>query len=67
MSRIVDVSNSLTSEQRKELSAKIEALEAKYATLHLKSGSQFASGVSSGLNSAWKLINEIDDDYNSEC
>ena len=60
---LVDVSNDLTDEQKLALSYKLEALMAKYGRSR---GQMYFEGVADGLNHAYKLINEIDDDYNSE-
>lgn len=65
MKTIVDVKNSLTQEQRDELSDKIEKLMAKYSGMALRGNRYYFSGVVDGMSSIYKLINEIDDDYNS--
>ena len=64
MKTIVDVKNSLTQEQRDELSVKIEKLMAKYSAVALARGNRYFAGVVDGMNNIYKLINEIDDDYN---
>jgi len=65
---LVDVTNDLTDEQKLVLSNKLEAIMAKYTKM--ARGDDFAkdyfTGVADGLNHAFKLTNEIDDDYNSK-
>lgn len=60
---IVDVTNDLTHAQRQRLSDKLELLMRKYGTMS-KRESPYYEGIADGLNIAYKLINEIDDDYN---
>jgi len=62
---VVDVSNDLTPEQKKAMSYKLELLMIKYGRLGSRIEPYF-EGVADGLNHAYKLLNEIDDDYNSE-
>lgn len=59
---IVSLENDLTEEQKQLLSDRLEVLMAKYSSLH----DTYFNGVVSGLNYAYKLINEIDDDYRYE-
>jgi len=65
MSNIVDVTNDLTDAQKLALSDKLELLMAKYGKLGGREVS-YHTGVLTGLNNAYKLINEINDDYNIE-
>jgi len=62
---LVDVTNDLTDEQKESLSNKLETLIAKYSRLAGRDDEYF-TGAADGLNHAFKLINEIDDDYNSK-
>ena len=61
---LVDVTNNLTDEQKQEASDKLETLMGKYMRLADRDDEYF-TGVADGLNHAFKLINEINDDYNS--
>ena len=61
---LVDVTNDLTPEQRLEMSEKLEKLIRKFNVADPGALSQYFSGVQDGLNHAYKLVNEIDDDYN---
>ena len=63
MENLVDVTNDLTPEQKQALSDKLEVLMAKYGTLACRS--YHFEGTAEGLNIAYKLINEISDDYNT--
>ena len=63
--RIVDVTNDLTPEQREAMGDKIEKLMCHYSRMQRQSGNSYFSGAVDGLNSAWKLIYELDDDYNT--
>lgn len=62
MMATLDVSNDLTDEQKKILSDKLEVLMGKYARLGGRHSDYF-NGVMDGLNNAYKLVNEIEDDY----
>jgi len=62
---LVDVTNDLTDDQKLALSVKLEILIAKYLNLAGRDDEYF-TGVADGLNHAFKLTNEIDDDYNSK-
>ncbi len=62
---IVNVENDLTAAQKKDLSDKLEKLMAKYTICQIDTKSEdYFAGVVDGLNNAFKLINEIEDDYN---
>lgn len=68
MATHLDVSNDLTDEQKKVLSDKIEVLMGKYGRmigqLELDGhNTAYLNGVMDGLNNAYKLVNEIEDDY----
>lgn len=65
MANLVDVANDLTSEQRQVMSDKLEILMRKYGTFSRRGNNKYFEGTAEGLNIAYKLINEIDDDYNS--
>lgn len=60
----------LTSLQKELLSKALEELMTKYSKMASlrrdEKLSAYADGVSDGLNHAFKLINNIDDDYNSD-
>jgi len=60
---LVDVTNDLSDEQKLTLSNKIETIMTKYSK---SNNMDYFVGVVDGLNHAYKLINEIDDDYNSK-
>jgi len=60
---VVNVKNDLTPKQRQELSDKIEKLMQQYGRFSLEN--MYFAGVIDGMNNIYKLINEIDDDYNS--
>ena len=64
MTDIVDVTNDLTPEQRLELSDKLEKLMARYNPRGSAIETLYFEGVAEGLNCAYKLVNEINDDYN---
>jgi hypothetical protein len=57
----------LTSKQKELLSDAIEKLITKYANYSKLENAQdraYYAGTGDGLNDAYKLINNIDDDYN---
>lgn len=64
MGKIVDVNNDLTDDQKQALSEKLEKLIGKYTKM--SRNNMYFAGVTDGLNHAHKLINEINDDYNSD-
>ena len=68
---LIKVTNNLTKKQRQELSNKLEVLLMKYSkhafTAQMRGRDDlYFEGVQEGINMAYKLINQIDDDYNSE-
>jgi hypothetical protein len=72
MKQVVKIRNSLSPEQRKEMAEKLNSLIRKYETLSSRStmtGKQDAhsyfEGVADGLNHAYKLMLQINDDYNN--
>ena len=70
MKTVVDVTNDLTLIQRLEMSDKLELLMSKYGTLSGTNLQQsntrhYFEGIAEGINIAYKLVNEIDDDYNT--
>jgi len=62
----IDVSNDLTDAQKQDLSDKLEILMAKYGRFSGPDAKYF-DGVADGLNHAYKLVNEIVDDYSIDC
>ena len=68
MTDIVDVTNDLTPEQRLVMSDKLETLmtRASRNAHHAQPGELYWEGLTEGLNNAYKLVNEINDDYNME-
>lgn len=76
MSRIIDIAElseklNLTEEQKLQLGAAMEEIGSKYAKAGNKDRApswmqMYCQGVADGLNNAYKIINGIDDDYNSK-
>ncbi len=67
MTSLIDVTNDLTYIQRQDMSDKIEIIMRKYGLLssdNIGGDRYYFNGVAEGLNIAYKIINELDDDYN---
>ena len=65
MNNVVDVVNTLSDAQKNEISDKIELLISHYKRNFDCRMNPYFGGVIDGMNHIYKLINEIDDDYNS--
>lgn len=76
MKQVVKIRNSLSPAQRQEMAEKLNALIRKYEELssgivnsnqasNVWDAYTYFEGVADGLNHAYKLVMEINDDYNS--
>jgi hypothetical protein len=72
MKQVVKIRNSLSPEQQREMADKLTSLIRKYETLSSRSSStgkqdthSYFEGVADGLNHAYKLMLQINDDYNN--
>ena len=72
MKQVVKISNSLSHRQQVEMAEKLGALIEKYEVLSSRSQNfkhmdhhSYFEGVADGLNHAYKLILEDNDDYNN--
>jgi len=67
---LIKAKNSLTKEQKKEMTEKVEKIMRKYEQFINLDGSEtsitYFAGVTDGLNHASKIINEVLDDYSLE-
>lgn len=66
MSKIIDLHDiGLTNDQKKQLSDWFEVLMTKYSRMaHSRSEpNRYLDGVADGLNHAYKVVNNIEDDY----